>query len=795
MADSPIHVLRSTFGYPAFRPGQEEVINAVMAGHDAIAVMPTGGGKSLCFQVPALLLRGVTLVVSPLIALMKDQVDQLQRRGVAAQALYSGQERHEQAQIMSAAANGAVTLLYVAPERLATPAFRRFAASLPLRLVAIDEAHCISEWGHEFRPAYLDIPRLFDHVRRVPILAVTATATADVRDDVIASLGLRNPDVVVRGFDRPNLSFITHTTVLKAEVIAAWAQQFPNTTAIVYAGSRRRVESFAYDLQQHAINVASYHAGMPPHVRSNVQEDFLANRAQILVASSAFGMGIDKPDVRHVFHVDLTLTLEAYYQEAGRAGRDGQPSECTLLYQPDDRALMDHFLRYTHPAGSDITSVASYLHGFVRHRQGAPATIDVDAASIAATIGLPQATVDAVLGALEREGMVSRIPPSTALFVELQASRESLEDWAARCPPEWAGVADVIVRSSSSLMASSKPVPFRLEDICRRTDLPAATVIRAFQAMQNAHIVRFKAPQATASLTLLDDLAAIPREFFERKELRRRHAIAKLDAVQRYAEAKHCKRSIILRYFGDPMADEPCGRCSSCKPVQIAALKPSSASALVDRLRSVVRVVMQLDGRYGRTVVADILHGRLTDRTKAIKATQCDDFGVLRDEPNHVSYAILDAAIARGYLQSTGGSYPVIEATPEGEVFLGERPRILPRTEWSRSSTVDDVSHDEDRSPRSSIVNALRPQFTLEQAAYSAGVRPADVVAAIEREIARGGSVRRGRLVPQDLYRMVRSIVITRRHATLRDILHELPHGTDVAAARLALIFVRAELK
>lgn len=794
MTATPIDILKSTFGYGAFRPGQDEAIASVMQNRDVVAVMPTGGGKSLCYQVPAIALGGVTLVVSPLIALMKDQVDQLRRRGISAEALFSGQERNDQLHVMQRVTSGTVRLLYVAPERLTTSTFRHFIRRVDLRLVAIDEAHCVSEWGHDFRPSYLQIPRLFNDVRRVPMLAVTATATPDVREDIVNVLGLQNPVVVVRGFDRPNLALGTIPTAEKSEYIASWVSRHPNESAIVYAGSRRRVEALAYDLRQQGILVGAYHAGMPSTVRNVVQDDFVSNRVRILIASSAFGMGIDKPDIRHVFHADLTLTLESYYQEAGRAGRDGQPAWCTMLYHTDDRALMEHFINSTFPQRRDVLSVTSYLQSFPARREGALLTLDVDSAGIASSVGLPRATVESALRVLEQEGILTRIQPSTSVTLSFSEMPERIAGWASQCQHDWASVADVVARLSARSASTGQPIAIALSDLCRKADVPAVVVLQTLQAMQNARLLRFQGANATASITILDSFDRLTDSVLARREQRRRHAVDKLEAVQRYAESRSCKRSAILRYFGDPMAAEPCGRCSSCSPSTWRAATTADGTQRIERMRSAVRVVIQLESRFGRTVVVDVLRGQTSARLRSLNVSRCEDFGCLRDEPPHVAFAVIDAAIARGYLQSTGGQYPLLAATREGLEFVGTLPAPLPRPPRTRQHEHQgDAPEDGEPTPLS-VVRAIRPHHSLLQAAHDLGVRPAAIVSAVEYALQHGHAVSVGRLVPQELYRIIRSIVIARPHTTLRSLLPELPPGTDVATARLAFLFVRAEL-
>lgn len=354
-------VLREVFGFRTFRPGQEAVIADVLVGRDTLVVMPTGGGKSICFQVPALAVDGgLTLVVSPLLALMKDQVDALRAMGVAAAFVNSTQEPEEQRRVLAACAEGRVRLLYVAPERFQAGNFMAALRSIPLARLAIDEAHCISQWGHDFRPSYRDLGLVRERLGWPPTVALTATADPLVRRDIVERLRLREPSVHVAGFDRPNLRFETWRVARlkeKTETVAEELAGLRRASAIVYCATRKRTEELASELQRKGIRCAAYHAGLPSADRRRIQEAFTRDTVRIIVATNAFGLGIDKPDVRLVIHHDLPDSLEAYYQEAGRAGRDGDPARCLLLYSPQDRALREFFIDQAHPSGERVLEI------------------------------------------------------------------------------------------------------------------------------------------------------------------------------------------------------------------------------------------------------------------------------------------------------------------------------------------------------------------------------------------------------------------------------------------------------
>ncbi|MDN6783654.1 MAG: RecQ family ATP-dependent DNA helicase [Bifidobacterium mongoliense] len=347
-ASPALAALHRYFGYDSFRVGQADVVSAVIAGRDVLAVMPTGAGKSVCYQIPAMLLPGLTVVISPLISLMRDQVEALREAGIPAAFVNTTQSPQEQDAVLERAADGAIRLLYVAPERLGAGRFRSFASRVSISMVTVDEAHCVSQWGQDFRSSYLGIGEFIDALPVRPIVsAFTATATGRVRRDIVALLGLRDPAVTVTGFDRPNLFFdvINMPTSRKNAWITAYAREHAEESGIVYCATRKETEALADVLQRHGIVASAYHGGMKAEDRTAAQRGFVTDTVQVIVATNAFGMGIDKSNVRYVIHHNMPESIEAYYQEAGRAGRDGEPSRCTLLWNDSDivtrRRLLD----------------------------------------------------------------------------------------------------------------------------------------------------------------------------------------------------------------------------------------------------------------------------------------------------------------------------------------------------------------------------------------------------------------------------------------------------------------------
>lgn len=558
-------LLRRQWGYDTFRPGQEAVVEAVLQRKDALGVLPTGGGKSLCYQLPALLNDGLVLVVSPLIALMQDQVENLQQQGIDATFINSTISGYEVEQRWNDVEHGRHDLLYLAPERLTTEVFRARAERLNVSLIAVDEAHCVSEWGHHFRPDYLEIPEARALVGEPPTLAVTATATPAVRQDIVRLLEMPDAVEVVRGFDRPNIVWSVFRTEKK------WAKlkdvvQGVEGSGIVYTATRRGVERWTERLQSIGVSVAGYHGRMDASEREVRQQAWVEDRLRVIVATNAFGMGIDKPDVRFVVHVDMPSSVEAYYQEAGRAGRDGEQAYAVLLFQEPDAATQEALIESSHPTAEEVQTVYDAVCNVGQIPIGSePETpLVVDRTSVQSITGYSWTKVRTAADLLDRQGAWRRLPQRRHYgLIRFCKGIGAVRHYADTLDN------DALARFVRSLLrfvhadAFSEWWPLDVRRLSDRLGLSRKRLSDGLNYLEERGLVHWRPPGGALQVELCFPRAQkLPVDDRAVQEARER-AETRLSYMLRYARSQACRRRFLLTYFGET-SPERCGACDVC---------------------------------------------------------------------------------------------------------------------------------------------------------------------------------------------------------------------------------------
>jgi len=558
-------ILIRYWGYTQFRSLQEDIILSVLNGQDTLALMPTGGGKSLCFQVPAMTRDGLCIVVSPLIALMKDQVEKLRQKGIPAAAIFSGMKFREIELVLNNCIHGNIKFLYLSPERLNTDMILQRLPHMKINLLAIDEAHCVSQWGYDFRPSYLKIAEVRKHLPGTPLLALTASATPEVQQDIMEKLLFRKKNILQKSFERKNLSYVVLHEEDKTAKTLRIIQKVKGQ-GILYVRNRRKTRERSEQLNRNGISAAFYHAGLDMETRHRVQEAWMKNKIRVIVATNAFGMGIDKGDVRFVIHEDVPECLEAYYQEAGRAGRDEKKAFAILLYNNNDRFELEHQAETSFPETDEIKRVYQALANFFQLPVGSGAgeNFNFDIGAFCKTYNLQIQTTFSCLKVLELQGLISTTD-SLELYsrIRILSHRDTLYEFQVK-HEKYDPLIKVLLRSYEGLFDDY--VPVKESEIARRADLDEATVTSMLETLQRTQVIDYLKTTQLPQLTFLTERLDTRDLLIDRQHLafRKERHHERLAAILNYAEKKtRCRNQLLLHYFGEEV-NHRCGICDFC---------------------------------------------------------------------------------------------------------------------------------------------------------------------------------------------------------------------------------------
>lgn len=586
----PREILKKYWGFEQFRHPQDKVIEAVLNGQDTLALMPTGGGKSICFQVPALMFEGLTLVVSPLIALMRDQVIQAKKRGIAAEAIYSGMSSNEIWRILDNASLGKIKLLYLSPERLKNTDFKERLRHLNISMIAVDEAHCISQWGYDFRPSYLDIPEVRSVHPKAPILALTATATPKTIEDIQNKLGFKNSQVIKVSFYRDNLSYIVEHTESKQKVLIELLTRMKGS-AIIYTRSRKKCASISKFIQSHHITSNYYHAGLDHNLRMQRQDEWIKGQSRVMVATNAFGMGVDKPDVRLVIHTDLPDHIEGYFQEAGRGGRDGKPAFAILLYHHPDKTKILENAQAMHPDISFVRKVYKALGNYLQIGVGGGASesFDFNIEAFTSQYGLRPRETYYALKLLEENRIIAM---TESVFrsseVQILIDQDDLYNYRLKNKPY-----DLLLNALSRMYQGifQYTVPISEPGISKVILGPVSDIEEKLSNLHKSGIITYVKQRESPQILFLEE--KIRPEHLELdykvENFRKERDLNYARQMNNYIDYNECRSRFLLNYFGEGFeTTQNCGSCDWCRK----RVKQSEEFKRVKQIAQAIRTLL-----------------------------------------------------------------------------------------------------------------------------------------------------------------------------------------------------------
>jgi ATP-dependent DNA helicase RecQ len=679
--------LKNYFGFDEFRPGQEDIIQSIVLGENVLAVLPTGAGKSLCYQLPALMSDGFSIVISPLIALMKDQVDSMNRVTGAADFINSTMDYREVESVLQNLAAGRKKLLYVAPERLENVAFADRIKSMNPEYIFVDEAHCISEWGHNFRPAYRKLKEFIDHTGATKVSAFTATATPEVIKDIVAQLALEKPRVFVRGFERDNLSVSVINTKNKRLKLLELLNQF-GKPAIIYTASRKTTEEVNEFLQLNRVKSAYYHAGMHSIQRKHVQDSFLSGKLPVIVATNAFGMGIDKADIRTVIHYNMPGSIENYYQEIGRAGRDGNPSYAALLFEDRDEDIHNYFLLNSYPTKELIQDIYNALCDYGRIPQGETTNQEIPInydylRVITRKQDLTKALVQSSLRTLEEANYMSLVSEFAKRFeFRFTTDAINLKNFVTTTTDHRKKLFIVTLLRKYGNNAFQRKTNFSPAELAYDLDIQAETVHAMMNELGNSGVIDYSAPSFGEDTVRLLSPRVPPQRLqidYDKQHRFFLHAKRKLETMKDFVYTGDCRFAFVLSYFGEDTKNYRCGRCDNCTTPQ-----PLSNASLEYLHEIILKTIYEFEEGIPQANLFTILRG--TSKSGKFKNTA--NFGVCANYQKSELSTVLFNLEQQGYIRLDEQRGKRLSNTNRGIELLKEKG-LIQETELNKNYEKD----------------------------------------------------------------------------------------------------------